>query len=211
MLDIGNALAEQGIRLRSTAVGTHKAVCPSCSHQRKKKNDPCLSVTIEDDDRAVWNCHHCQWTGNAGGRDYQSTRPARTFRRPERPADPQRPDKLFDWFAGRGVSRATVEAAGVYRTRQWFPQTDGELDCIAFPYEWAGVLRNTKYRSADKHFRQEKDPEPVLYNADSIAAGEDLVICEGEIDVLSFIEAGMPRVVSLPNGAPAKAETSDRR
>lgn len=211
MLDVQRALAEQGIRIPSGTNGTYKTVCPSCSHQRRKKSDPCLSVTVEADGHAVFNCHHCSWSGNAGGRGHQSTRRLKQFRRPERAVSPQRPDKLVEWFAGRGISKATIEAAGIYRTRQWFPQTDAELDCIAFPYNWAGILRNVKYRSAEKHFRQEKEPEPVLYNADSIIAGEDLIICEGEIDVLSFIEAGLPRVVSLPNGAPSKPETSDKR
>ncbi len=214
MADVISALGEQGIKLRSASVGTHKTTCPACSHQRRKQTETCLSVTVETDGRAVWNCHHCGWSGAAGGRDYRRSDNAvnrRTYRRPERAAETPRPDKMLEWFAGRGISKETVEAAGIYRTRAWFPQTNGELDCIAFPYEWDGALRNVKYRSADKQFRQEKDPEPVLYNADSIQPGEDLIICEGELDVLTFIEAGFPNVVSLPNGAPSRAETSERR
>jgi hypothetical protein len=30
------------------------------SKVRRKRNDPCLSLTIEGD-RPVWFCHHCQW------------------------------------------------------------------------------------------------------------------------------------------------------
>ena len=214
MTDVIGALSEQGIKLRSAAAGTHKTICPACSHQRRKQTDPCLSVTVEPEGRAVWNCHHCGFAGAVGGREYRqanSSRGPRSYRRPEPVANPQRPDKLLEWFSGRGISAETVTAAGIYRTRSWFPQTNSELDCIAFPYEWAGTLRNVKYRSAEKHFRQEKDPEPVLYNADSIVVGQDLIICEGEIDVLSFIEAGFERVVSLPNGAPSKPEASERR
>ncbi len=205
------ALQEQGITLRSGTVGSHKTTCPNCSHDRRKKGDQCLSVTVEAAGTAVYNCHHCGWSGNVGGSDYRPTRSRPVYRKPVPEAAPQRPEKLIEWFAGRGISRAVVEGADIYRTRQWFPQVDGELDCIAFPYEWKGVLRNVKYRSADKHFRQEKDPEPVLYNADCIEPGADLIVCEGEIDVLSFIEAGFERVVSLPNGAPSKPEQSDRR
>ncbi|OWK26274.1 hypothetical protein AJ87_02790 [Rhizobium yanglingense] len=72
-------------------------------------------------------------------------------------------------------------------------------------------MRNVKYRTANKLFRQEKDPEPVFFNADSIGAGEDLIICEGEIDVMALIEAGFHHVVSLPNGAPSGPETSEKR
>lgn len=211
IFDAAAALAEQGIHLRAATVGSHKTTCPACSHQRRKKNEPCLSVTVNEDGKAVFNCHHCGWNGAAGGGDFRSAKARRSYRKPERVENPARPDKLIEWFGKRGISRAIVEAAGIYRTQIWFPQTNSEMDAIAFPYEWAGELRNVKYRSASKDFRQEKDPEPVLYNADSIIPGSDLIICEGEVDVLSFVEAGFMSVVSLPNGAPAKEESSERR
>lgn len=118
---------------------------------------------------------------------------------------------MLAWFEKRGISAETVRKFGIYKTRQWFPQTEREEDCIAFPYEWDGQLRNVKYRTATKNFRQEKDPEPVFFNADSIGEGEDLIVCEGEIDVMSFVECGYHHVVSLPNGAPSGPETSDKR
>ena len=212
MLDTQRALAEQGIRLRSVTAGSHKTTCPRCSDSRRKKTDPCLSVTVEPDGAAVWKCHNCGWTGNAIERfERPQRKPARAYRKPIRPENPHRPDKLVKWFGHRGISRAVVERMEIYRTKTYFPQIEGEADCIAFPYEWRGELRNVKYRTADKLFRQEKDPEPVFYNADSIEAGQDLIIAEGEIDVLSFLEAGFQHVVSLPNGAPQQAEQSDRR
>jgi twinkle protein len=52
-------LLEQGIRLRSYGEGDRKTLCPKCSHTRKDRRDPCLSVRI-DSYSALWNCHHCQ-------------------------------------------------------------------------------------------------------------------------------------------------------
>lgn len=213
-MSASTVLTDNRIRLRNATPGNHKTTCPECSWTRRKKTDPCLSVTIEADDRVVWNCHHCGWSG-AGGSDREGYRPRverKVYRKPVREANPQRPDATIAYFAARGISAAVVERMGIYRTRRWFPQLDAEADCIAFPYEWAGELRNVKYRTKDKHFVQEKDPEPVFYNADSIAAGEDLIIAEGEMDVLSFLEAGFEHVVSLPNGAPnSENEPSDKR
>lgn len=204
-------LRREGIRLRSWQDGNHKTICPRCSASRKKKTDPCLSVTVEHD-RALWQCHHCGWTGAVGGDDRRHfQKPEKSYRRPERVAQPQRPDTLLEWFAKRAISTDTVEMMGIYRTRHWFPQIEAESDCIAFPYEWAGVLRNVKYRDHRKNFVQEKNPEPVLYNANSIKAGADLIFVEGEMDVLAFIEAGFEHVVSLPNGAPERPETSEKR
>lgn len=211
MFDASTGLAEHGIRIRNATVGNHKTVCPNCSHLRRKKGDPCLSVTVEADGRAVWNCHHCAWSGATGGEGYRPAMARRSYRKPAREDNPQRPESLLGWFARRGISSATVERMGIYKTRRWFPQTKTENECIAFPYEWDGELRNVKYRDKDKNFAQEKDAEPTLYNADSIVPGEDLIWCEGEPDVLACLEAGFERVVSLPNGAPGKAGDSEKR
>ncbi len=209
-MDIGSTLQEHGIRLRNLSAGSHKTQCPECSHQRKNRRDPCLSVTI-DGEGVVWNCHHCGFSGGSRESGFRPQFQRREYNKPKREPNPQRTDKLVDWFTGRGISSATLEHFGIYRTKQWFPQTNSEQDCIAFPYEWREELRNVKYRTANKDFRQEKNPEPVLFNADSIDEGQDLIWVEGEIDVLSMYEAGYPHVVSLPNGAPAKPEESDKR
>ena len=207
MGDFLDEVRAEGISLRSWAEGNHKTLCPRCSATRKKKADPCLIVTIFAD-RARWNCHNCGWTGGAGGSDYASRpkREIKMFNRPVRVEKPERPDKMLAWFAGRGISAATVERMGINLQRKFLPVLKAEANCIAFPYEWDGVLRNVKYRDADKNFFQEKNPEPVLYNADVITAGEDLIFVEGEMDVLAFIEAGLSNVVSLPNGAPDRPE-----
>jgi twinkle protein len=212
-MDAREFLAAEKIRLRDYRTGSYKTTCPMCSHTRKKKTDPCLSVTIAGDDDVVFQCHNCSHSGGSprGGRDERPTRQRKIYRQPARVPDPQRPDKMLAYFEKRGISAATITRAGVYRTKHWFPQLGAEAECIAFPYDWRDALRNVKYRDAAKNFAQEKDAQPVLYNANSIAAGVDLIICEGEVDVLSFLEAGFASVVSLPNGAPAKPEASDLR
>src|SRR6478752_7558626 len=209
-MDFLATLRAEGIRLHSHQLGNHKTTCPRCSAGRKKKTDPCLSVTLTAE-HARWQCHHCQWVGGAGGERRRPQRDARSFTRPTPVENPQRPERLLNWFDSRSISPATVERMGIYRTRNFFPQIEAEADCIAFPYQWLGVLRNVKFRDAAKHFRQEKNPEPVLYNADAIIAGHDLIFVEGEMDVLAMIEAGLLHTVSLPNGAPEKPEQSNRR
>lgn len=212
--DFRPGLAAARIQLRSLQPGNQKTTCPQCSHLRRKKTEPCLSVTITPAGEAKWQCHHCGWTGGAGGeaRSPRHHREVKLFNRPVRIENPQRPDSLLAWFQKRGIGAATVEKLGIYRTSHFFPQLGGQAECIAFPYEWAGVLRNVKYRDSAKNFVQEKQPEPVLFNADSIRPGEDLVFVEGEMDVAAMIEAGIAcGVVSLPNGAPDKPEQSDAR
>ena len=101
----------------------------------------------------------------------------------------------------------------------WF--NNGEEGCIAFPYYRNGELVNIKYRTSNKEFRQEKDAERTLFNMDRVVQfWEDnpqkrkrVIFVEGEMDVLSFYEAGFSHVVSLPDGAPktAKFDPDDKR
>ena len=57
---LADKLRERGIVLRRE--GNQKLTCPECSHLRRNKRDPCLSVTMTSD-HAVWNCHNCGWSG----------------------------------------------------------------------------------------------------------------------------------------------------
>src|SRR5437868_14449648 len=46
-------LLQQGIRPKRYTSGDQKTLCPKCSHTRKDRKDPCLSLTI-DGESAVW-------------------------------------------------------------------------------------------------------------------------------------------------------------
>jgi twinkle protein len=208
MRDLGAALQKEGIQLRKHDVGDHRTTCPQCSHTRRKKTDPCLSVTIDPDGGAVWNCWHCQWVGNVSGQEretsYSQIKPS-----PVRPApveNPDKPESMFDWFEGRGISSETVERFGCYVTTLFFPQSEQHERCIAFPYVRGGEVLNHKYRTKEKHFRQDKGAEKTLFNIDSVAEAETAIFVEGELDVLACAEAGYTAVVSLPDGAPQQAK-----
>lgn len=52
-----------------------------------------------------------------------------------------------------------------------------------------------------KNFKLYKDAEMIPYNLDSIKDTDVAIITEGEIDCLSYVEAGFDYCVSVPNGA----------
>ncbi|WP_165475262.1 hypothetical protein [Nitrobacter sp. Nb-311A] len=68
MKTASDILAEFGIRLRAERHGNQKTVCPNCSHLRKHKRDPCLSVLI-DGEGVFFNCKNCSWKG---GKSYDA-------------------------------------------------------------------------------------------------------------------------------------------
>ena len=58
---IREGLHDLGITLKTNNL-QQKTTCPKCSHNRKNKKDPCLSVNLE---KGFFNCHNCGWSGNA--------------------------------------------------------------------------------------------------------------------------------------------------
>jgi len=217
------ALEEEGIRLRNETPGDHKTTCPQCSTQRRNKKDPCLSVTVENDGGAVWNCHHCGWSGGVPGSSYKPnvtqiyTRTPTPPKKVEEPKDKTLPDEVLRWFKSRGIGEMAVAQLGIFRTEKSFGgKPEG---CIAFPYKYKGETVNIKYRTKDKRFRQEGGSGRTLYNIDRVLAHweisntKEVIFCEGEMDVAAFYEAGIDWATTLPDGAPnqTKFDPHDKR
>jgi twinkle protein len=164
-LNLTERLLAEGIRLPpgKYSPGDHKVLCPKCSHTRKHKSDPCLSVTImPDSESAVWMCHNCDWSGGTkpgGGGRGGGPRPRRA--RPQG-NEIERPSlEVMRWFADRGISAEVVERNKIgFKRQHWFAQLNDRVPAICFRYFRQGELINVKYRAlAQKAFAQEKDAE----------------------------------------------------
>ena len=88
------------------------------------------------------------------------------------------------------------------------PQVGEEVNVIKFNYYVRGVLINIKYRDARKNFKMYKGAQKTFYNIDAIAGQDSCVIVEGEVDAMSFHEAGVTNVVSVPNGFNATGQVN---
>lgn len=124
--------------------------------------------------------------------------------------------KVLAWFEERGISKGNLEAMNVYSGQQVsigsppeskvVPSETGEI--IVFPYMLGTEPVNHKYRGRGKTFFQDAGGQKILYNVNvlddpQLTEGRfPLTIVEGEIDLLSALEAGNPFVVSVPDGAP---------
>jgi twinkle protein len=208
MATLAEKLLEHGLRPGNYAEGDHKLTCPRCSHGRKKRHDPCLSLTIEPDG-AVWQCHHCQWADGVSMKERDETRWSRRRPAPVRPKGTigEPTVAALTWFAERGISAEVVRRNKVGSTRTWIPSLRTEVDCIAFPYHRGGEVVNVKFRAlAAKEFAQVKDAEKILYGLDDIVDTKTAIIVEGECDKLALEEAGFRHVVSVPDGAVAKVK-----
>lgn len=195
--------SDYGIFIPSGTSGHIRLTCPQCSPNRKKKYERCLSVDI---DEGVWYCQHCGWHGGLGGTKKDAEKAERVFQKPHFVQSEITDKRVLDWFAGRGISAATLAAFHVKSGLAWMygKNGGGETNTIQFPFYLGGEVVNVKYRTGDKRFRQEKNARKCLYNFDMAmtSTSDRLLICEGEMDCLALYEAGFRGVVSVPDGAP---------
>lgn len=165
------------------------AICPKCSHDRKKKSVKCLGVNL---DKSVWHCNHCNWKGSLQTKSYQL---------PKWENKTELSDKVMDWFLKRNIGQDTLLKMRVSQSKEFMPQANGERNVICFNYFRDGQLVNVKYRDGDKNFKMFKDGELIFYNLDGIKDAEEIYIVEGEMDCLTMIHLGYTNTVSVPNGA----------
>jgi twinkle protein len=194
---------EYGIDLENDARGQHYTTCPECSEDRKKSNIKCLGI---DANRKIWNCNHCGWSGRLKNHIDPPTRTHRPkYNKPEWKTTKQLPKKVINYFKERGISEATLNSNDIQFAKDiYFSQVKGKLGAICYPYKRDEEIVNVKYRSGEKHFKQEKGAEKIFYGLDGIEANDyTLIITEGEDDKLSFNEIGYTSAVSVPDGAPA--------
>lgn len=191
--------SDHGISVPSGSSGEIRTTCPKCSGDRRKSRERCLAVNV---DEGVWFCHHCGHSGSLKPERTESE--IRTYFRPPHVHVDLPPDML-EYLKKRGLSEVTLSRHGVCLGDVYVQEQKRKVPAIKFPYLKGGVVVNAKHRTLDKRFRQEANAESCLYRFDQISRmqPETLIVCEGEIDALSFYEAGFSNVTSVPNGAPA--------
>jgi len=186
-------LQSLGINVRYGQRGNIKTICPKCSQDRKKKHDPCLSVDVEE---GIWNCHNCGWKGAVQKKpEKEYVVPSTELKTLSQP--------VLDWFASRKISNQTLLRFGVSEGLDYMPQVNKEVRTIHFNYFKNGKIFNIKYRDSSKNFKLVSGALLGPFGIDIACDNSttDIVICEGEIDAMSFYEAGLKIAVSVPNGA----------
>jgi twinkle protein len=186
--------ADLGINTKGAVKGQVKTLCPECSSSRKHKSDPCLSVNLDEGVAQCWNCHktYSLKTGAAYTRQYAV---------PSQSVDLNLPPSLLGVVVNRKITKQVLTRNCVGVSRKFFPQTQSEEECIAFPYFEGGTIVNYKYRALPKHHTMEKECKLTLYGINDIAGADYAIWVEGEFDKLAVEVAGFRNCVSVPNGA----------
>tara|TARA_E500000178_G_scaffold170241_1_gene169590 strand:+ start:500 stop:2209 length:1710 start_codon:yes stop_codon:yes gene_type:complete len=180
-------------------VGKKEGVCPLCSSNRKPENRK-AKCAMYDWERGLGTCMNCNEVfqlhtfKRKGGND-------KVYNKPKQIANPLLSNKVIKWFEGRGISNNTLVKMKITEGKEFMPQTGKEENTIQFNYFINNELINIKYRDGKKNFKLVKGAEKIFYNIDSTVGHDYMVIVEGEMDALSFVEAGISSVISVPNGA----------
>lgn len=176
-------------------VQNNKTHCPKCIGDRKNKRDKSLYVNLQT---GVYKCFYssCDFKGCVADKpQYQKKK---DFTAPL-PRLQKVSDKVVSYFEGRGISNNTLLRLGISESMESWG--GARQLAICFNYFRDEKLVNIKFRSADKKFKMVANAELIPYNIDATKGETELLWVEGEMDLLSCIEAGVYNVVSVPNGA----------
>lgn len=176
-------------------------ICPECSHLRKKKNDKCMAWNNTETRGYCHNCNAAFYVFIPGEE--------KQYIVPQWKNITDLSDKAVKWFTGRMISQKTLVKMRVYSDREFMPQHGAEVDVICFPFFFQDKLINIKFRGPQKSFKMNAGSELLFYNQDSLLNFEEIIIVEGEMDALAFIECGFDNVISVPNGANIKLDYLD--
>ena len=187
--------------------GKTQGVCPLCSADRKPANQK-MKCSSYDWETGLGTCHNCNSTFQLN--TYQRKGSSqKEYIRPVMANIKETSTKVEDWFKSRGISKKAIQDLKVSEGKEWMPQTQNEENTIKFNYFIGEQLVNIKYRDARKNFKLYKGAEKVFYNINNIVGYDTCIIVEGEMDVLSFHEAGICNSISVPNGATLNSNNLD--
>ena len=190
--------------------GKTQGTCPLCSSSRQPKNQK-LKCASYDWERGLGTCHNCNTTFQLHTYQRKGNSEKVYIKPNEEPkmylAEPG--SKVVQWFKTRGISEKTLKDLKVSEGPEFMPQTGKSENTIKFNYMMGDELINIKYRDGKKNFKLYKGAEKIFYNINSIIGYDTCIIVEGEMDALSFHEAGLPNVISVPNGATLNSNNLD--
>lgn len=181
-----------GIDMRGASAhagGNFRTTCPQCSESRRPEHrrQKCLSLNPS---KGAYNCFNCGWRGYLDGADWRDS--VQAYEPPSPLIFDEVSDEGQSYFAARGIGPDALAEMGVVAGH----------GVIKFPYFFRGQHINTKHRRiAKKQMKMEAGARLTWWNIDRVADSRNIIIVEGEIDLLTLVEAGLRNVISLPNGA----------
>ncbi|MCY1636594.1 DnaB-like helicase C-terminal domain-containing protein [Marinifilum sp. D737] len=165
-----------------------KTTCPRCKELGKQHwKDKCLSINLS---KQVFHCHKCGFKGYFGELEERKTN--QTSISPFEKGSELKAEHI-EFFNRRKISLPVIQ-------RNLIKAYNGY---IIFRYNEGSALVNQKFRSiSEKKFFQSKNCKATVFKYDDIKDQKNIIVCEGELDALSWEEAGFKFATSVNQGAP---------
>lgn len=176
--------------------------CPECAGSSKRKRPKDLQYYMETKTAYCFKCETTLF-------EYKPHENTKQYVVPEWKNTTKLTDRAVKWFTGRMISQDTLNKMEICSSTEYMPQFQKEIEVICFPMKIEGIVKNVKYRGPEKSFKLFSGAELIWYNYDAILKSNEIVIVEGEIDLLTWIENGYENVISVPNGANKNLEYLD--
>lgn len=207
-INLRTYLEAKGYELKASGGQDIAKVCPFCEDDKWH--------FYMDPEKSVYFCHKC----NAKGNGYELRRRFNDLDNPDLVSfkqaigakEPKKPppdkavqyhtalmehQKAFDYLIGRGLNLETITHFKIGYGKA------GDKEWITIPYFEGGVLINIKYRTLPplpKEFKRFKDAKSALFNRDCLKGSDEVIITEGEFDVISCWQNGYTNAVTGSNG-----------
>ena len=214
--------ATEKAALREWAIGKgpghHRRTCFACAATRRNKQARTLSVTV-DQDKALWMCFHCDAAGGVRLAERE-----REWSEPFVPAPPKKKSSstvrhvgteldlaASGFLKSRCISEETAKHFGVVAAVAYFPDLLRETLAVAVPYWLDDRVAGHKVRSVEDKANVCDATLSSLCGIQCVDLDEcgDIVICEGEFDMLAMYEAGVLNSTSVPNGSGSFTRAGD--
>lgn len=185
--------------------GEIQTKCPVCADNRKRGNENKKPLMFNVG-KGTGKCFNCDSVFVEFKDRPMTEKIEKEYKRPEWKNNTSLSENVVKWFEGRGITQFVLRQMKITEGLEWMPQTEKNVNTIQFNYFRGEELINVKYRDGAKNFKLAKDAELIFYNINAIESSMECLICEGEIDCLSWIQAGYKYAISVPNGAGKKTQ-----
>lgn len=174
-----------------------KIVCPQCVGERNKKHDKPLSVDRVVDG-VIYHCFHCNISGKVFDKKVERVS-AKVVKQKHEAIHPE----VLAYLQKRGISKQSISKFSISSSVAYYPNLGKETIGAVFPYYEKKKIYGSKHKSTVEKAFVCDHPLKSLFGIQHVDMSEldYIVFCEGELDVLSFDEAEVVNVVSVPNGA----------
>ena len=188
---------------KSKGKAQYHTTCPACPDAGKThlKDTPLSVNTITK----LYKCHKCGWSGcyeydekknNANYTEVEKIE----YTTPTIQNITELSEDHVNYFFKRGITQKTLKRNNVATGTN---KNGGYNDWINFIFFEDGEAVNVKSRkSKEKKFMQVAGAKQVMYKLQDIVGAKEIIITEGEIDALSWDEAGFTFATSVSQGAP---------